>query len=149
MSKERNKYVNDLHKDNTTNKYLEVREGNCDYVKCQSACCRFNCQGHVKNSGHNKNYASMSDYQNVVGLQIKSLNRQDFYLTPRLCPYIKVEGGCELHDKRTQPRVCKYFPMYPSDGVFQAVKHVCGYKFVKVRNPNYKSEKQRLEVKNE
>jgi hypothetical protein len=139
----KNEYINDCNKYNTTDKYVYVRSGKCDYIKCQSACCRFNCQHNIKNTGHIKDYHKMCDYQHIKSVQTKVFNKYTFYLTPRLCPHIKIEGGCELHGKRTQPRVCKYFPMSVSDGMYQAVKHVCGYKFKKVKNLNYKKEKKK------
>lgn len=82
----------------------------------------------------------MSDYSHIPGIQIKTLNQHDCYLTPRLCPHINVEGGCELHNKRTQPRVCKYFPMHHEDGTYITLKHVCTYKFKEVKNNKHKKE---------
>lgn len=123
---------------NTSSKYIWQRYGSCDWKKCQSACCRFNCQRHIANNSHNKDYHKMCDYMHIMNVQERTINGHDIYMSPRLCPYIKIEGGCMLHGKRTQPRVCKYFPMDYEDGVYIAVKHVCGYKWKKIRNPNYK-----------
>jgi len=134
-----NEYINKLGL-KSKEKYLWVRSGKCNPVKCGSACCRFNVLGHVKNNSHAKNYHQMSDYLQHNNIQIRVLNRSTIYMTPRLCPNIAIDGKCELHNKRTQPKVCKYFPMTPKDGVYVAVKHVCGFKFEKINNPNYKKQ---------
>ena len=142
MIHEKNEFINNTK--NTDDKFIYVRSGKCDSSKCQSACFRFNVNGYYKNSGHKKKYHQMSDYQYIQGIQVRVINRHLINLTPRLCPHIKIEGGCDLHNKRTQPRVCKYFPMSPDDGVYVAVKHVCGYKFKRVKNKNYKKKKKEL-----
>jgi len=136
----KNNYINKIAKSNHNIKFFWKRTGSCDYVKCQSACCRFNVHKSIENNGWNKDYHKMNEYSEmtVSNVQIRKLNKHDIVMSPRLCPHIKIEGGCNLHGKRTQPHVCKYFPMTPIDGVYIAVKHVCGYKFKEIRNPNYK-----------
>ena len=81
----------------------------------------------------------MSTNQDVVGVQVRTINGYDLFVTPRLCPHMSFDGKCDLHGKKTQPNVCSYFPMAPTDKVYQAVKHICGYKFKKKKNPNYKT----------
>ena len=138
QSTSKNDYVNKMWGKSTA-KYYYIRTGSCNYKKCQAACCRFNCLGHRP---HNKkDYHFMTDFQHYQGVLIKKINGIDFHLSPRLCPHIAVDGKCELHKKNKQPNVCKYFPMSPNDGVYLALKHVCSYKFKKIRNPKYKKEK--------
>ena len=134
-SKNKNLYISKLLKEEgirIKRKFYYKRIGKCDYKKCMSACCRFNCLSHWKTES--KDYQKMSDLQQYQGVQTKSINGNDFYITPRLCLYISFNGKCELHNKRTQPRVCKYFPMHQTDGVYLALQHICGYKFIKIKN---------------
>ena len=142
---ETNKHVNEIYKRNTSDIFIWQRYGKCNWKQCQSACCRFNVLTHIKNTSHPKEYHKMQNYhsETIANTQLRTLNRNDIIMFPRLCPHIKVEGGCMLHGKRTQPNICRYFPMNPNDGVYVAVKHVCGYNFKKVRNKNYVPKKQR------
>lgn len=144
MSKETNNKVNKINQADAikhNDKHYHIRSGKCDYVKCQSACCRFKvCGKQIKQKGI---YSEL----NVGGekYSLKQVNGSMFYLASFLCPHIKVEGGCELHNKpRKQPYICQHFPMLPTDGMYMIVKHVCNYKFKKVKNIKYKKKKKNL-----
>lgn len=142
MSKEKNKYVNNLLKEfvETNNiKYYHKRIGRCDWKKCQSACCRFHHTGMTKCKGSiitkHANYHKPEDEVHKVS------NGHIHTLIPFLCQSISFDGRCEIHNKRDQPRVCKYFPMTPYDNMFKCLEHICSYKFIKLKNKKYKKNK--------
>lgn len=133
-AKQKNEEVNKILKDaGKSDKFYWKRTGKCCWKTCQSACCRFSTQKSI-NKKAKSNWQAMGDYQHVPNLQFRSLNGYDFYIIPRLCPHISFDGKCDLHNKKTQPRVCQYFPMHPRDGTYIALKHICGYKFKKIKN---------------
>ena len=139
----KNDYVNRLHKeraekDNLSHYY--VRSGKCDWEKCQSACCRFRCYGKVKASGK---ITVIHEYEDGASLQFRMSNGYQFTLGPFLCPSMGFNGACALHNKKSQPYICQYFPMNPDDGVYIALKHICGYKFKKAKNEKYKKPKKK------
>lgn len=137
-----NGFINKKWLRSTDRKFIYQRSGKCNPKKCESACCRFDHVGHTDNNGQSMDYHKMNSFRHIRGVQTRVVNRITHYITPRLCPYIKIGGGCDLHGKRTQPTVCRDFPVTPTDGVYVACKHVCGYKFKKIRNPNYKKQKE-------
>ena len=141
---EKNQYVNKILKEcaeEQHKKYYYKRTGNCNYKKCMSACCRFNCQKHRKKNS--KQQYQMSDYSYIRDVSIISDDKYDFYISPRLCMYLTFDGLCKSHKKKLQPRVCQYFPMHPDDGTFIALRKICGYKFNKIKNKKYKSKAKR------
>jgi len=140
--KDKNDYVNDLAKkcaEEDNNKHYWKRTGRCDYKKCQSACCRFHHMGGKKVNGSillkQHNYHEEHTYVEKVS------NGYIHQLKPFLCPSITFDGLCVLHNKRSQSRVCKYFPMSAKDKVWVALKHICSYKFEKIKNEKWKKEK--------
>ena len=146
MSKEKNKYVNEILKENfikNNKKHYYVRTGSCNWKKCQSACCRFRHTGKIKISGKNKELSYKHQYHNDQGQEEQRIcsNGYEHKLSPFLCPSITFDGKCKLHNKRSQPYVCQYFPMVPDDGVYIALKHICGYKFKKIKNTKWKKKK--------
>ena len=139
----KNVYIIKLLKEDAirnNNPFYFVRKGFCDYKKCQSACCRFTHIG--KNADYKKNYYNLGQFCDKQGVQIRNVNGIDHFIVPRLCNHISFDGKCELHNKRNQPRICKYFPMHPTDSTYIILKNICGYKFYKVKNLKYKMKKK-------
>lgn len=138
--KEKNDYVNKLAKEESiknNNKFYYIRSGECCWKKCMSACCRFTCQKLIKPK--EVDYEQMSQYQYIQNIQMRKSNGYDCYISPRLCENITFDGKCKLHKNKKQPRICKFFPMHPTvDGMYEMLKHICGYKFKKVKNIKYK-----------
>ena len=139
----KNEYVNKLIKTNkkdTNYKFYYKRTGRCNWKKCQAACCRFECI--IGEKKKNKSQY-MNDYvATFQTTQIRHINGYDIYFKPKWCDKITLDGKCTLHNKKRQPRVCMYFPMHPDDGMYTALKHICGYKFKKLKNPYYKPKKE-------
>ncbi len=130
---DKNKYINEMMKD-TKDKFYYKRIGKCDYKKCQAACCRFECVVGEKKK-HKAQY--LNAYSPFGVTDIRHINGYDVYIKPKWCDKIALNGKCKLHNNKRQPRVCKFFPMVPEDGMYIALKQVCGYKFKKIKNKNY------------
>ena len=146
MSKERNKFINDMRKrdsEESNKEYYTKRIGKCVWKKCQSACCRFRSYGRIKIKGSFISKQLNYHDDNIVQ---KASNGYIFDLSPFLCPSITFEGKCVLHGKKEQSYVCTYFPMNKDDGMYIALKHICGYKFKKVKNKKYKRDKKKEEI---
>jgi hypothetical protein len=140
---DKNEFVNNQLKKNEwelNQPYYYQRYGTCDYQKCQSACCRFSVYGPLEEPTRIIN-KSAKDYHELINtgkVITKWIRGKRYELYPTLCEHLKIEGVCKLHDSKRQCTVCKYFPMHPCDGVYHVVKHVCGYKFRKVRRKKTK-----------
>ena len=143
---DKNEYVNDIlkpSKKDTNDKTYFKRIGKCNYKKCQAACCRFECFVGQKEK---KKAQYHTDYNREGVTDIRHINGYDVYIKPKWCDKITLDGKCVLHNNRRQPNVCKYFPMHPTiDGMYLAVKHLCGYKFIELKNPYYNPKKEMKE----
>ena len=106
------------------------RIGKCNPEKCQSACCRINVN--ILHPTYSSNRYYLDDITSTRKIQ-KINQHWQLKITPRICRNLTTDGRCTLHDKRTQPRVCRLFPMSPRDGVYMAVKKYCGFKFIKIK----------------
>jgi hypothetical protein len=113
-----NKQLKDKRK---KKRYYFVRIGKCNPLKCQSACCRF--------------LVNFSNYGliNSSTIDIFQATSGFHHVISNHCPRITIDGKCSLYNKKNEPRVCKYFPMKYDDSVYEYVKKVCGYKFIKKR----------------
>jgi len=130
----KNKHVNKILKKiaiQDNKKTYFVRTGKCNPEKCQSACCRIDCVI-VQNNFHDTTISPDFTFKGRFG---------DYFVKHKHCESLTLDGKCKKHNKKSQLPVCKYFPMTPTDGVYDIVKKYCGLKFYKVKNEKYKKGK--------
>ena len=106
-----------------------VRVGTCDYVKCNSACCRtlelLKLTGTKNDTTHKRGF--YEDY----GFTIDAVDDGDEYLFDRRgCAQLDETGKCKKYEDRRQS--CKLFPLW-YDRVYRQVKDVCGYTFEDIK----------------
>lgn len=119
------------------------RVGSCNPSKCGGACCRYT----VSVLRNNEEYQNLihSDKGGVMH-SVKKIKDKELIVTNAVCPYMTMDCKCSMHGKKKQPYTCDVFPMHHTDGVYQAVKKLCGYRFVKVKNPKYKYKRKKKVV---
>ena len=129
-----NRYLNWCNKRNAeikNEKTYYVRTGRCTPDVCQSACCRFTC------SMESGEFAcNMKDFD-----WIHEIGDVRIFVKNKYCRYLTILGKCKIHNTSKQPRVCKFFPMHPTDDQYKVVRDFCGFKFTEAVNKKYNFDK--------
>ncbi len=92
-------------------KYLIERIGECDYKKCNSACCRF---FYLDNMG---NFAD-GFFEKV----------DNAYILKKNCKYLSRYGKCSVWKKENWPGACRDFPIL-NDKHYVYISEKCTIKF--------------------